>query len=155
MERREVNCIGGTAWSSVKATMQPMVEARKINVLVQWGSNKDAEISDYAHRDVPLIQEFGQNDLERRALIFIGSGAAFGRPLLAPPGVPPERVAMLRRAFDRTVADRDFLVEAMRLNMDIKPLAGEELQRIATEVVHSSPESLARAKELIGVTGAR
>jgi tripartite-type tricarboxylate transporter receptor subunit TctC len=104
---------------------------------------------------VPLIQELGQNDLDRRALIFIGSGAAFGRPLLAPPRVPPERIAMLRRAFDRTMADPEFLAEAMRLNMDIKPLAGEELQRIATEIVHSSPESLARAKELIGATRER
>jgi tripartite-type tricarboxylate transporter receptor subunit TctC len=154
MERGEVNCIGGTTWSSVKATMRPMLDARKINILAQWGATKDAEISNYAGRDVPLIQELGQTDLDRRVLTFIGSGAAFGRPLLAPPGVPAERVAMLRRAFDRTVADPEFLAEAMRLNMDIKPLAGEELQRIATDAVRLSSESLARAKELIG-TAAR
>jgi tripartite-type tricarboxylate transporter receptor subunit TctC len=150
MERGEVNCIGGTTWSSVKATMRPMLDARKVNMLVQWGASKDPEISAYANRDVPLIQEFGQTDLDRRVLVFIGSGAAFGRPLLAPPGVPRERVDILRRTFDLTMKDPEFLTEAARLNMDIKPLAGTELQRIATDVVRSRPEDLARAKQLIG-----
>ena len=93
MERGEVNCIGGTTWSSVKATMRPMLEARKISLLVQWGASADPEISDYARRKVLLIQDFGQTELDRRVLVFIGSGAAFGRPLLAPPGVPIERIA--------------------------------------------------------------
>jgi tripartite-type tricarboxylate transporter receptor subunit TctC len=152
MERGEVNCIGGTTWSSVKATMRPLLDARKINLLVQWGATKDPEISAYAKRDVPLIQELGQTDLDRRVLVFIGSGAAFGRPLLAPPALLPERVRILREAFDRTMTDPDFLAEAARLNMDIKPLGGEALQKIATDVVQSRPEDLARAKELIGAT---
>jgi tripartite-type tricarboxylate transporter receptor subunit TctC len=88
-------------------------------------------------------------------LVFIGSGAAFGRPLLAPPGVPAERVKIMRQAFDRTMKDPEFLAEAAKLNMDIKPLGGEELQRIAIDVVQSPPEGLTRAKELIGSTTAR
>jgi tripartite-type tricarboxylate transporter receptor subunit TctC len=150
MERNEVNCIGGTTWSSVKATMRPLLDERKINLLVQWGTTPDPEISDYAKRRVPVIQDYGQTDLDRRALIFIGSGVPFGRPLLAPPGVPAERVAVLRQSFDRTMADAAFLAEAAKLNMDIKPLGGAELQRIAVEVVRAPPEYLARAKELIG-----
>jgi tripartite-type tricarboxylate transporter receptor subunit TctC len=150
MERGEVNCIGGTTWSSVKATMRPMLEARKINLLVQWGTSPDPEISDYAKRKVPLIQDLGQTGLDRFVLQFIGSGAAFGRPLLAAPGVPPERVAILRQAFDRTMADPAFLAEAAKLNMDIKPLGGGALQTIATEIAASPPQGLARAKELIG-----
>jgi hypothetical protein len=132
--------------------MRPMLDARKLNMLVQWGAARDPEISAYANRDVPLIQELGQSDLDRRVLMFIGSGAAFGRPLLAPPNVPRERVDILRQAFDRTMKNPDFLAEAERLNMDIKPLGGAELQKIATDVVQSRPEDLARAKELIGAT---
>ena len=150
MERGEVNCIGGTTWSSVKATMRPLLEARKINLLVQWGTSPDPEISAYAQRKVPLIQDYGQNELDRRVLVFIGSGAVFGRPILAPPDVPPERVEILRRSFDRTMADPAFLSEAAKLNMDIKPVSGAELQKIAIEIVQSPPEGLARAKELIG-----
>jgi len=150
MERGEVNCIGGTTWSSVKATMRPMLEARKINLLVQWGTRADPEISDYARRKVPLIHDLGQDRLDRFVLQFIGSGAAFGRPLLAAPGVPPERVAILRRAFDRTMADPAFRTEAAKLNMEIKPLGGDALQTMATEIAASPPQGLARARELIG-----
>ncbi len=155
MERGEVNCIGGTVWSSVKATMRPMLDAHKIDLLVQWGAMKDPEISAYANRDVPLIQELAQTDLDRQVLAFIGSSSAMGRPLLAPPGVPPERVQILRRAFDETMKDPEFLAEAAAQNMEIKPLAGEQLQQIATDVVRSPPEGLARARELIGLDAAR
>jgi tripartite-type tricarboxylate transporter receptor subunit TctC len=155
MERGEVNCIGGTTWSSVKATMRPMLDGRKIDMLVQWGTTKDPEISTYANRDVPLIQELGQTDLDRRVLTFIGSGAAMGRPLLAPPGVPPDRVKALRRAFDETMNDPEFLAETAKQNMEIKPLAGEALQKIATDIVQSPPEGLARARELTGLEGTR
>jgi hypothetical protein len=150
MERGEVNCIGGTTWSSLKATIQPILDAHKINVLVQWGTSDDTEISAYAGRKVPLIQDLGQNDLDRRVLVFIGSGSAFGRPLLAPPGVPSERVTMLRRAFDRTMTDPEFLSDAARINMGIKPVRGEELQKLAIEIAQSPPEAIARAKELTG-----
>ena len=152
MERNEVNCIGGTTWSSVKATMRPLLEARKINLLVQWGTVADPEISAYARQKVRLIQDYGQTDLDRRVLVFIGAGAAFGRPILAPPGIPPERVAILRQAFDRTMADPAFLAEAAKLNMDIKPLGGAEIQKIAIAVVQAPSTDLTRAKELIGAT---
>ena len=139
MERGEVNCIGGTTWSSVKATMRPILDARKVNLLVQWGTTRDPEISAYAERDVPVIQDYGQNELDRRVLVFIGSGAAFGRPMLAPPGVPPERVQILRRRV-RPDHGRPGIPcrDGARINMDIKPLAGEELQKIATEVAQSA-----------------
>lgn len=150
MERGEVNCLGGSAWSSVKATMRPLLDARKLSLLVQWGAMADAEISNYARRAVPLAQDFGQTDLDRRVLAFIGSGAAFGRPLLTTPGVPPERVAMLREAFDRTMADPAFRAEAEKLHMDIKPIGGAELQAIAASVVRSKPDDIARARELTG-----
>jgi tripartite-type tricarboxylate transporter receptor subunit TctC len=150
MERNEVNCIGGTTWSSVKATMRPLLDERKINLLVQWGTAPDPEISAYAKRTVPLIQDYGQNDLDRRVLVFIGAGAAFGRPILAPPDMPAERVAILRQSFDRTMADPAFLAEAEKLNMDIKPLGGAEIQKIAIAVAGAPANELARAKELIG-----
>ena len=126
--------------------------ARKINLLVQWGADADPEISAYARREVPLIQDFGQNDLDRRVLVFIGSGAAFGRPLLAPPGVPPERVAVLRQR-----------LRPHHEGPGVSGRSGEAehghqaaRRRRAAEDRHrgraSPPEGLARAKELIGAT---
>jgi tripartite-type tricarboxylate transporter receptor subunit TctC len=149
MERDEVNCVGGTTWSSIKSTMRPALEQRKIYVLLQWGAAKDPDISAYAQRDVPLAQELGQDELDRRVLALISSGAAMGRPLLAPPGVPAERVTVLRRAFDNTMKDPDFLADAAKSAMEIKPLPGEALQAVAVDAAQISPAHIARAKELI------
>jgi hypothetical protein len=155
MERGEVNCVGGTTWSSIKATMRPMLEERKLDVLVQWGTAKDPEISAYARRDVPLAADLAQSDLDRRVLLFISSGAAMGRPLLAPPDVAPERIAVLRRAFDGTMKDPAFLADAARSNMEVKPLPGVELQALAAEVAQAPPAELSRARELITLDAAR
>ena len=68
LERGEVNCIGGTAWSSMKATMSEMMHEKKLNVLVQWGTAKDPEISKFAGREVPLITDYARSDIDRAAL---------------------------------------------------------------------------------------
>jgi tripartite-type tricarboxylate transporter receptor subunit TctC len=150
MERGEVDCIGGTTWSSMKATRAQKLRDRELAILVQWGTLKDPEISDYMRREIPLILDLARNDLDRRALGLIVASATIGRPFAAPPSVPPERVALLRRAFDETMKDTDFLAEAAKASMEIKPLNGADLQRLATEVAQAPAERLARAKELIG-----
>ena len=106
-------------------------------------------------REIPLILELAQNDLDYKALSFITSSATLGRPFAAPPGMPEDRLQTLRRAFDETMKDPEFLAEASKASMDIKPLSGEALQELATEVAQAPPERLERAKELIGRAGAK
>jgi tripartite-type tricarboxylate transporter receptor subunit TctC len=150
MERGEVDCIGGTTWSSMKATRGQKLRNRELALLVQWGTMKDPEISDYMQREIPLILDIAQTELDRKALNFIVASATIGRPFAAPPGLTDERVQALRRAFDATMKDAEFLAEAAKANMDIKPLAGETLQKLATEVAQAPAAGLDRAKELIG-----
>jgi tripartite-type tricarboxylate transporter receptor subunit TctC len=144
MERGEVNCIGSHSWSTAKATMARHLSEGNVNVLVQWGPAKDPEISLDAKRDVPLILDYARNDMEREVLKLIDSSMAIGRPLLTSPDVPHARVEALRHAFDETMKDAEFLAEAKRLSMDIKPMGGADLQKLATEVAHASPEVVER-----------
>jgi hypothetical protein len=155
MERGEVDCIGGTTWSSMKATRGPKLRNRELAILLQWGTIKDPEISDYMRRDIPLILDIAQNDLDRRALSYIVASATIGRPFAAPPAMPEDRLRALRRAFDATMKDAEFLAEAAKANMDIKPMAADALQQLATEVAQAPVEGLTRAKELIGRAGTR
>lgn len=148
MQRGEVNCNGGQAWSSMKATMSQMMRNKQLDVLVQWGTQPDPEISAYAGREVPLITAYAKSDLDRSALRLITSTPALSRPLVAPPGLPKERIAMLRRAFDETMKDSGFRAEAAKAGMDIKPMAGEAIQTLVETVVHSPPEEIKRASEL-------
>jgi tripartite-type tricarboxylate transporter receptor subunit TctC len=149
MERGEVNCRGSTSWASMKATLQHWIKERKATILVQWGTKKDPTISQYQGRDVPLVIELAKNDADRRALNMIVSGVTMGRPLVAPPGVPKARVAALRAGFNDTMKDRQFLADAKKQKMDISPLPGEDIQKIAEETVQSDEAVIARAKALI------
>lgn len=147
MERGEVTCVGNT-WAGLKSTLSHLLKDDKLNILVQWGVNKHPEISAYQGYDVPLIAEFAKTEADRKVLDIVNSGIALGRPLVAPPEVPAERIAALRRAFDLTMSDPEFIADAEREHLDLNPLGGEKMQVIATGVAQASPEAMARVREL-------
>ena len=78
-----------------------------------------------------------------------------GRPLLAPPDVPPVRLAVLRRAFDETMKDPKFLAEAGAQNLDISPVSTAKLQQAVNDVVRSDDATVARANELMSARDVR
>jgi tripartite-type tricarboxylate transporter receptor subunit TctC len=73
----------------------------------------------------------------------------YGRPYFLPPDVPADRVETLRRAFDATMKDPEFLAEAEKSQTDISPMTGEEAQKIAESTIATPPDVLARANALI------
>ena len=148
IERDEVNCVGGTGWSSMKATMSHLMKAGKLDVILQWGTEKDAEIAAFAGHDVPMMDVLGKSKADADALDIVSATTALSRPLLGPPGMPADRVDVLRRAFDATMKDPEFLADAEKQKMDIRPISGAAIQKIVERVIHSSPEGIARAKEL-------
>lgn len=148
MERGEVNCVGST-WPVVKVNLAHLLQEHKINFLVQWGVEKNPDISAYQGRDVPLISEFAKTEIDRKVIDIVNSGIAIGRPLIAPPGVPKERVEALRRAFDQTMKDPDFIADAKREKLDVIPIPGARLQEIATGVAQASPDVLKRVDDLM------
>jgi tripartite-type tricarboxylate transporter receptor subunit TctC len=148
MQRDEVNCNAGQAWSSMKATMSQLMRDGQLNVVVQWGTDSDPDISAVAGHDVPLITNYARSESDRSALRLLASTSPLSRPLVAPPGLPPERVAVLRHAFDRTMIDPGFLEDAKRSGMDIKPISGTAMQTLVDSVVHSPPADVAAAVRL-------
>jgi tripartite-type tricarboxylate transporter receptor subunit TctC len=140
MERGEVNCIGSHSWSTAKVTAAHLLRENKLNMLVHWGPSQDPEISASAKRDVRLMDDYARTDFDRSVIKLMSSGMAIGRPLYAPPGVPPARVAALRKAFDDIMKDPEFLAEAKKSNVDVRPMSGVELQALATEVVRTPSE---------------
>ena len=148
MQRGEVNCNGGQAWSSAKATMGQLLQDKKFLVLVQWGTEADPDISAVAGHDIPLVTDYARNDAERGALRLLASTSALSRPLLAPPDVTADRVATLRKAFDRTMQDSDFLADAKKSSMDIRPEGGAEIQRLVESIVNTPADQIALAVHL-------
>ena len=107
MERGEVGGRGSNSWASWKSTRPQWLAEKKIFILVQVGVKRNAELP-----DVPTMQELAKNDIDRQVLEFISADTAISRPLVTNAGVPRERVEALRRAFDATMKDPEFLAEA-------------------------------------------
>ncbi|HEY8580015.1 MAG TPA: tripartite tricarboxylate transporter substrate-binding protein, partial [Beijerinckiaceae bacterium] len=144
MERGEVDGRGSNSWAAWKATRPQWLEQKKIVNLVQIGLRRHPELA-----DVPLLQELAGNDLDRRAMALISAETAIARAFATAPGVPEERVRMLRRAFDATMKDPAFLQEAEQQGFDISPSTGEEAQAVVAEIVDAAPEVVARAKAIV------
>jgi len=149
LARGEVNCRGSNSWSSTKSTMSRHVAKRNLNIILQWGKKKDPRIAKYVGRDVPLVTDFAKTDADRKALDMIIAGVTIGRPMIAPPGVPAERIAALRKAFNATMKDPEFLALAKRQKMDINPMTGANVQKLAVGVVNSSAVAKNRLRELL------
>jgi hypothetical protein len=97
--------------------------------------------------DAPLLVELAENAEQKAILEFITKCAIVGRPFAVGSGVPKERVAMLRQAFDRAVVDPEFLAEAERMRAEISPVNGQDLQQLISDIVGASAEIKAKAKK--------
>ena len=144
MERGEVKGRCGWSWSSVLAARPSWVQDRKINILVQLALAKHPDLP-----EVPLVTDLAQSPEQRQILRMIFARQVMGRPFLAPPGVPAERVAALRKAVLDTMADKDFLADAERTRIDIAPSPGERVQQLVEQLYAMPKTAVERAKDLI------
>jgi tripartite-type tricarboxylate transporter receptor subunit TctC len=134
LERGEVEVRGSNSWTSWKATRPGWIAEKKINILVQIGLTKAPDLP-----GVPLLMELGKNDGDRKLLRLLSASTHIGRPIFTSPGVPAERVAALRKAFDAMVHDPIFIEEAKREKFDIEPSTGQAMQDVISEMM-SAPE---------------
>jgi tripartite-type tricarboxylate transporter receptor subunit TctC len=144
MEKGEVDAECGWSWGSMKTRARPWLEQKKVNVILQIGSKKASDLP-----DVPFIMDYAKNDLDRKALELLMAPDAFAWPFVAPPGVPAERVATLRQAFDGAMKDPALLAEAKQMNLEINPIGGAEIQEKIKRILDFDPAVIARAKELV------
>jgi tripartite-type tricarboxylate transporter receptor subunit TctC len=141
MERGEVAGRCGWSWSSVKSTHKSWIDDKRMVVLVQLSLEKHPELP-----DVPLVMDFAKTDEQRQILKMIFARQVMGRPYLAPPNVPAERVAALREAFAATLTDPGFRAEAAKTDLEINPVSGAEVEKLVKEVYATPPDIIAKAK---------
>jgi hypothetical protein len=110
-------------WSILRITGEQMIRDKEINLLLQTGATKDAELS-----HIPRMIDLARNDDERKLLELFSSPSSIGRSVIAPPGVSAERVAELRHAFMAMVHDPNFISDLKKANLELDPLPGEQLQ---------------------------
>jgi tripartite-type tricarboxylate transporter receptor subunit TctC len=141
MERGEVEG-SATPLESLTSYRADWVRDRKIKVLVQYTAARDAEMP-----DIPTMVELGRTEEARRILGFYASAAEVGRSIVAPPAMPAQMVAVLRRAFDEMLSDSAFLDEVKRAGIQLKPMNGERLQDLVLQVANFPQSLLEKARQ--------
>jgi hypothetical protein len=143
MEKGEVEARFGWSWGSIKVRSRDWIEQKKINIILQMAVKKASDLP-----NTPFIMDYAKTDLDRRALELLFTPQAAAWPLIAPPGLPADRVAALRKAFNDTMKDPKFLAEADKLHVEIEPMTGEEMAANVTRILAFPKEVVARATEL-------
>ena len=146
MERGEVHGRCGWSWSSLLSTHKNMLDNKRIHLLLQTALTKHPDLP-----NVPVITELAQTDEQKQMIRLFFARQVMGRPFVAPPDVPAERLATLRKAFLDTMKDPEFLAEAAKSKLEINPVSGEEVQELVRELYKTPPETAKKAAALVAV----
>jgi tripartite-type tricarboxylate transporter receptor subunit TctC len=150
LERGEIHC--RTITIAAYSGREPFLTWGKngfLRPLVQTGRKRDPSLT-----NVPtfyeLMDRYKTSEAGRRLATVVLAPSEFGRPMVTTPGVPAERIKLLREAWNKTLKDPELLAEAKKRDWLVGPVAGEELEALAKDVVAQPPEVIQRLKKLLG-----
>ena len=145
MQRGEVNGACGLFVSSIKSQWLKDVEEGRLKLVIQMGPKTTNEFG-----IVPSVFDYVKSEDDRKVLELHFKQILLGRPLAGPPGMPPERLAGLRKAFMATMQDPEFLADAQRANVDIDPVTGEQVDQLLAQFANYPRSVVDKAKAVIG-----
>jgi tripartite-type tricarboxylate transporter receptor subunit TctC len=143
MERGEVDGICESL-DSVNQRKPDWIPKKTVNVLLQAGAESPPEL-----KGVPNVLDLARNDEERQVLEYLYAGQNIGRPFVAPPDLPPERLKMLRDAFEATMKDPEFAAEVKRNKFELEPEDGEHLSKLINKIYATPKAIIERVSNLI------
>jgi len=143
MERGEVDGICESL-DSVVGKRPDWISSKKVHVLFQGGVAPNPEL-----KDVPFVVDLAKNDEQKQAIEFLYAGQGIGRPFVAPPDLPADRLKMLRDAFNATMKDPDFIAEVKKQNLDLEPEDGEHLAALIKKIYATPKPIVEKVSELV------
>jgi tripartite-type tricarboxylate transporter receptor subunit TctC len=144
IERGETDGSAATSWGNFASTRTDWVTDKKVSIILQLALKKLPLLG-----DVPLIMDAAADESDRKVLELIFVRQSMSYPFVTSPDIPSERLQALRRAFDATMSDPEFLVDARQQKLDVDPVSGDEIQALVRRVYASPPEVVARARAAI------
>lgn len=144
VENGEIEGEAGKDWTTLTATRPQWIRDRRVNILMQMGMRSHPDL-----KGVPMAIELARTPQDRQIMEVVFAKFGMARPFFTAPSVPAERLAILRRAFDATLADPAVLVEANKLGMEVSPVRGEEVEMLVTRMM-ATPDALStRARDAL------
>jgi len=146
LERGETDGMCGWSWTSVKGTSQAWLDSGFLRPILQFGLKTHPELDKMG---VPALYPMAPDSKVKNVMKLFFTPMAMGRPIFAVPGVPKERVEILRTAVEETMRDPEFVKEAEGLRLEVNPLSGQEVQQLIQELFEFPPEVTERAKKIV------
>jgi len=137
IERGEVQGTADWSWASLKKQRPDWLREKKVTLLLQGALQRDPELP-----DLPSALDFVKSDADRRVMELFFTQKTIARPVIAPPGIPPERLAALRAAFAALATDREFLADAEKSGLDVAPIAGDTVDKVVA-LIANTPADIA------------
>lgn len=144
MERGEVQGMGDWSWSNVKTRRPDYLREGKVRVLMQMSTQKEPDLP-----NVPLAMDFVKTPEQRELMTLFLAQKSAARPVVAPPGIPADRVKAIRAAFDKMIVDADFLKDATQAKLDIDPAPAAAIERVIEIFAKTSEETGAKLRDAI------
>lgn len=144
VENGEVQGEAGKDWTTLTSTRPQWIKDKRINILVQMGMKSHPDLT-----AVPMAIDLAKTPEDRQVMEVVFAKFGMSRPFFAPPGIPAERLAVLRRAFDATVHDEAFLADAKRLGMEVNPVRGEGVQALVARIMGTPAALSQRARDVL------
>src|SRR5262249_49673235 len=144
MERGEVEG-SSSSWAAVSVARKDWLRDKKIRIILQTAPERAPD-----GPDAPALPEIGISVEDKQVYQLYASGSAIGRTVIAPPDMPPERVLILRDAFNAMVRDQDFIADIQKLNVELEPLPGERVQELVVRTLNVPQAVRERAKQAFG-----
>ncbi len=145
IEQGEIQGQGGIGWAAVKAQTPHWITEKKIKVIAQYGFERHPDLP-----DVPTVLELAKDKFDHQALRILFSRQEYGRPYFLPPDVPVPRLQAMRRAFDATMRDPYFIADVAKLQLDVDPMNGEDMQGLVGGLTSTPLEIVTRLRNALG-----
>ena len=144
VERGEIDGVCGMSYSSLKSRFRTLLDDKKVRIVLQAG------VTSAPGLDVPNLLSLAKTEEQKQLMGFIIAPNVMGRPFAAPPGTPADRLALLRKAFDATVADPTFREEAARLQLEVTPITGQQIEATIDQLYATPKPLVEKVAEISG-----
>src|SRR5215813_46730 len=134
---------GSSTFIGLSQLFSGYLREKKLNILVQFALHRDPHMA-----DVPTVLELAKDEDSTQVFKHLVSNDEIGRSLFTTPNLPPSRLALLRGAFEATLADPEFQAEAAQLKLPLAPKSGDEMQKIVADIFAITPEAMAKVREV-------
>jgi tripartite-type tricarboxylate transporter receptor subunit TctC len=144
MDRGEVHGVCGISIAVLKSRLAHQIKSGELVPIIHDAMKPHRELP-----GVPSVYDFARSDDERKVLDLLFGWRVLGRPLAAPPGIPPERLAALRKAFTSAMNDKRFVADAAKAQLDIAPASGEQVATLIARMFSHSKDTIKRAADTV------